>query len=334
MKIKKTIYIISYAGHLCIILISSFIICIYTEPLLRLIGFSPSINPNLILLWLSVGMAIASLEILFRALLQLIFSAPFNQTNLIEAVSFLPFTLLLVGDFLLSYFNINLPPLLKSLLLMLVVIFLHMGMKLLSIFSATFGNPNSRLLSLLWLIPFLLSIYTSIVGVINLISANFTERLFPIEMKLDSLEKKTMSSNFPEGRFILTHITKANCKELTLHLKAGENLNANTLVFIYIFTLNDKTHPIYKEQITISSSSEWQELSIPCDYFLPENTLIITWSSYKLPSWLIKKGFIPTISFTSYLELKSFIFNHQPYTSTKRKSLVIFGPHEVIDCGE
>ncbi len=114
---KKTIYIISYAGHLCIILISSFIICTYIEPLLKLIGFSPSINPNLILLWLSVGMAIASLEILFRALLQLIFSAPFNQTNIIEAISFLPFTLLLVGDFLLPHFNLYLPPLLESLTL-------------------------------------------------------------------------------------------------------------------------------------------------------------------------------------------------------------------------
>ncbi len=209
-----------------------------------------------------------------------------------------------------------------------------MGMKLLSIFSATFGNPNSRLLSLLWLIPFLLSIYISIVGTINLINANFTERLFPIDMKLESPEKKTTSTSFPEGKFILTHITKTNCKELTLHLKAGENMNANTLVFIYIFILNDKTLPIYKEQIAISSLSEWQELSMPCDYFLPENTLIITWSSYKLPSWLIKKGFVPTISFTSYLELKSFIFNPQPYTSSKRKSLIIFGPYEVIDCVE
>ena len=328
---KKISFIISYLGHLSVVLTASLVLCIYLEPLFKLVGFCPSINSNLFSFWLSLGMIIVAVEILFRSLLQILFASPFNQTNLIESISFLPFILFFAGDSLLSHLNINLPPLPKSFVILSLVMGLHLGMKLLSIFSAIFGKPDSRLLSLPWLIPFLISLYISIIATINLNNAIFTERFFLASKKLINTNGKSISNEIKEGGFFTTQINQVNCDEFILNLKPV-HISSDSDIYIYILSLTNREFPVHRIQLTIYSTSEWQEVSIPCDLIISYDTLIITWSTYKIPKWLVKRGLIPTLSFTSYLELKSFVFNPEPYKTLNRKSLLLLGPYEVVDC--
>lgn len=330
---KNFILFISFLGHLIIILISSLILCLYIEPLLKLIGLSSYTFKDTLILWLSLGMLFVAIEIFYRALLQLIFSAPFNQTNIVDSLSFLPFTLFLIGEIFITKQNLHLPPILKNLLIIFIVFSLHSLMKLLSLFSATFGKPSSRLLVLVWVVPFLITLYLSTVATIGIRNTNFTNRIFLVNRDKLTSDGKTMIVKIPEGGFFLSQKDKEDCKEIAFNLKLEGKFNDNSDRYIYIFTPDKARKDVLKLRLsTLQAISQWVEIPVPCDLLPLDDNFIITWSSYSLPSWMVRNALIPTISVKSYAELKSLVFDENVYNLPPIKSLLLNGPYGILQC--
>ncbi len=76
--------------YLGVLLLCSYIIAVYIEPIIYTIGFLPAETGNTTCVYFAVMSIFCLFQILFRGLLQLLFSAPLTMTTLADIISFSP----------------------------------------------------------------------------------------------------------------------------------------------------------------------------------------------------------------------------------------------------
>lgn len=325
--IVKYFNIITQVVHFAVVFLCSYIIAVYVEPIIYIIGYLPIETGNIFWVYFSIISSFCLIQVLFRGLLQLLFSAPMIATSFVDIISFSP-CLILVGD-MTGYFSEipYIPEQIAPLFYLCVFTALHLFFKLITLFTSIYGKANSRWFSLCWfLIAFLLT-YTSLVGFIQWKYSLIQHRFFQVKTSPVVLDNagRIMTTELPEGSFLIQPIFASSDKNCQCFIRAGNKFLSTTNIFLYILFLDKSLSPcIVPLQV---SRDTWTEICL--NDYLPEqqSNFIISWSSYRLPVFIVRHGLAPQFSLKSLEEARNFLFSPQKTEKAIYKSIYIDGPY-------
>lgn len=325
--IIKYFNIIIQIVHFSVILLTAYVISIYIEPVIYTIGYLPIETGNIFWVYFSVISVFCLIQVLFRGLLQLLFSAPLITTSFVDILSFSP-CLILVGD-MTGYFSEipYIPERIVPFFYLCVFTALHLFFKLLTLFTSLYGKASSRWYSLCWFLIVFLLTYTSLVGFIQWKHDLIQHRFFQVKTSVVVSDDtgRIATVEVPEGGFLIQPIPVSSEENCQWFIRAGNKFLSTTNIFLYILFLDKSLSPcIIPLQVSPDTETE-----ICLNGYLPEqrSNFIISWSSYRLPIFIVRHGLTPQFSLKSLEEARNFLFSSQKIEKAIYKSIYIDGPY-------
>lgn len=322
---KKYFYFIVHITHFAIILLCSYIVAVYLEPIIYIIGFLPAETGNVFCVYFSIMSIFCLFQMSFRGLLQLLFSAPLTMTTIVDIISFSP-CLILVGD-ISGYFSKlpYIPERLAPLFYLGLFIAIHLFLKLITLFTSLYGKANSRWYSLIWFFFAFLFIYTSLLGLIQWKQNLIYHRFLQVKTLIPEGINQVFTTEIPEGSFFIHPVPVSSEENCIWFIRGGNKFSSMADIFLYIiFSDKDVAPCIIPLQV---SRNTWTEICLK-DYLPTERyNFIISWSSYHLPIFLVRQGLVPQFSLKSLEETRDFLFSQQKPEKAIYKSIYIDGPY-------
>ncbi len=324
---KRYFCIVVQIIHFACILLCSYILAVYIEPIIFITGFLPIKSGNVFWVYFSIISIFCFFQILFRAMIQLLFSAPMIMTSLIDILSFLP-CIVLIGDIMGYFPEISyIPQRIAPVFYLGVFIALHFFFKLLTLFTSLYGRASSRWFSVIWFFMAILISYFSLLGLIQWKNSLITHRFLQVKESVGVVDKnnRVIATEVPEGSFLIQPALVPYGENCVWFIRAGNKFLSDTRIYLYIL-FPDKDIPAYIIPLQISKNG-WTEFCLK-DY-LPEQRFyyILSWSSYKLPIYLVRQGLVPQLSLKSLEEARNFLFSEQKMETEIFKSIYIDGPY-------
>ena len=198
--IVKYFNIVIQVVHFAVIFLCSYIIAIYIEPIIYIMGYLPIETGNIFWVYFSIISVFCLIQVLFRGLLQLLFSAPLIATSFVDIISFSP-CLILVGD-MMGYFSEipYIPERIAPLFYLCVFAALHLFLKLISLFTSIYGKANPRWFSLCWFLIAFIFTYTSLVGFIQWKYSLIQHRFFQVKTSVVPSDNTCLLYTSPSPR--------------------------------------------------------------------------------------------------------------------------------------
>ncbi len=313
--------------HFAIVLLASYIFAAYIEPIIYILGFLPIETGKTFWASLTIMSVFCFAQLLFRALIQLFFAAPLILTSLVDLLSFLP-CLMLIGD-ISGYFPQlpHIPPRLAPFVFLCLFFATHLFFKLVTFFTATYGKQGPRFSFLYWVLPILIFACTSIVGSIEWKDELMKHRFFQVKTPVPILDKenRTFATEIPEASFLIQPVHISNEDNCYWFIHGGNKISSTSHIYLYFISSDKDILPIC---IPVEIYPDtWTEVCF--QNYLPDypSNFIITWSSYKLPTFLIREGLIPQFSLKSLEEFHKFFFTEDIEFINMFKSIYIDGPY-------
>ncbi|MGC8737157.1 MAG: hypothetical protein ACP5UA_00765 [Candidatus Hydrogenedens sp.] len=325
--IAKYFNLISQVIHSAVILLCSYIVAVYIEPIIYIIGYLPIETGKIFWVYFSIISVFCLIQILFRGLLQLLFSAPMITTSFVDILSFSP-CLILIGD-MSGYFSEipYIPERIAPLFYLCIFTALHLFLKLITLFTSIYGKADSRWYSLGWFLIVFLLTYTSLVGFIQWKYSLIQHRFFQVKTSVvisDNTGKIT-TTEVPEGSFLIQPTSVSSKDNCQWFIRAGNKFLSTANIYLYIIFLDNRLSPCILPLQVLRDT--WIEICI--DDCLPEyrSNFIISWSSYRLPVFIVRHGLTPQFSLKSLEEARNFLFSSQKTEKAIYKSIYIDGPY-------
>ncbi len=308
-----------------ILLLCSYIVATYIEPIIYIIGFLPTETGNIFCVYFAIMSIFCLFQVIFRGLLQLLFSAPLIMTTFADIISFSP-CLILVGD-IAGYFSDipYIPEQIAPLFYVGIFTVTHFFFKLITLFASIYGKANSRWYSLGWfLIAFLLT-YTSMLGLIQWKQKLIQHRFLQVKTTRFNAINRVCTTEVPEGSFFIQSVPVSSEENCIWFIRAGNKFLSAIDIYLYIIFSDKNISPcVIPLQV---SQNTWVEICLK-DYLPKERVnFILSWSSYRLPVFLVRQGFVPQFSLKSLEEARNFLFSEQKADKTLYKAIYIDGPY-------
>lgn len=313
--------------HFSIVLLASYIFAAYIEPIIYILGFLPVETGNTYWTSLTIMSVFCCIQLLFRALIQFFFAAPLVLTSLVDLLSFLP-CLVLIGD-ISGYFPQlpHIPTRLAPFIFLCLFFATHLLFKLVTLFTATYGKPGPRCSFIYWILPILIFACTSVVGLIEWKDELIQHRFFQVKapVLIPDKENQTFATEVPEASFLIQPFPISNEDNCYWFIYGGNKISSTSQIYLYFISSDIDALPIC---IPVEVSPDtWTEVCF--QNYLPDypSNFVITWSSYRLPAFLIREGLIPQFSLKSLEEFHKFFFTEEIGLTNMFKSIYIDGPY-------
>ncbi|HPP59037.1 MAG TPA: hypothetical protein PLT82_07890 [Candidatus Hydrogenedens sp.] len=312
--------------HFFIVIVASYIFALYLEPIIYMLGFLPLEIGNTFCVYITLMATFCVFQFLFRAMIQLLFSAPLNLTTVIDILSFLPCFILIAH--ITGYISHipNVPTQLIPFAFLGIFLGTHLFLKLIVLFASIYGKANSRWFSMFWFFAMLIIAYIALAGLIQWKNELIVHRFFQVKepIPVDNNNNVTFATEVPEMSFYLQPTTFKEHTEYTWFIRAGNRFSSTSEIHIYLICpyKNTKpqiiTTPVFKDQ--------WIELCLP-EIAVDSSNFILVWSMHRFPSELIRHGLVPQLSFSSLEDIREFLFSDKKEEIKLFKTIYIDGPY-------
>ncbi len=313
--------------HFSVVLVCGYIVAVYIEPIIYTLGFLPIETGNTFWVYLSIISLFCIFQMLFRGLLQLFFSAPLIMTTLADILSFSPCVVLIAH--ISGYFQEipYVPARILPIFYLCLFIGLHFFFKLIVLFTSVYGKACSRGYSVFWFLVVFVLTYISLLGLIQWKHSLIRHRFFQVKTSavFSDGKNQTMITEVPEGSFVIQPFPISNDENCVWFIRAGNKFLSTTTIFLYVI-FSDKRITPFVIPLQVSRDT-WTEMCLK-DYLPNEGlSFIISWSSYRLPVFLIRQGLAPQFSLKSLEEVREFVFSEQRIGKMIYKTVYMDGPY-------